>query len=297
MGYPGERPKLFHSDGWQVLYVCDSSFVKISHLEIYGDANGASTAPESGVYVNGSHHIEITDVWSHDNGGCGICSSASNHITFSQNRVWGNSRWNQFQTSGISIHRATNEGGGDDSDGYSNYITNNLIWDNYVNESVGEGNVWGITDGNGIIIDVNIDSGAEGRTLILNNILVDNGGPGIMITRSQKVDIFNNTLFENVRTRVPTVVNNGDVGCNRGEDIRIENNVVVPRDDNPDLFRDSNCRNFSAANNVWVRTGAPNLGYGDTVLPTGTGVISDPRLKAPAGCWTAIGQAAGRGAR
>lgn len=297
MGYPGERPKLYHPDGWQTLYICNSSYVRIRHLEVFGDANGSSTAPVSGVYVIGSHHVEVSDVWSHDNGGCGICSSASNHIVFDSNRVWGNSRWNQFQTSGISIHRASNEGGGDNPDGYSNYVMNNLVWNNWEDESIGEGNTWGITDGNGIIIDVNIDSGATGRTLILNNILVDNGGPGVMITRSRAVDILSNTLYQNVRTRVPTVVNNGDIGCNRGNDLRIENNVIVPRDDNPNLFRDFNCGDYSVANNVWVRTGAPSWGPGDIVLPSGAEVFSDPRLTATAGCWTAVGSAAGRGAR
>jgi len=297
MGYPGERPTLYHPYGWQILYVCDSSYVRISHLEVLGDANAGKTAPASGVYIIGSHHIEVKDVWSHDNGGCGICTSDSNHITIHGNRVWGNSHWNRFQTSGISIHRASNDGGGDNPDGYSNYITKNLIWNNYEDDSIGVGRKWGVTDGNGIIIDVNIDSGANGRTLIKDNILVDNGGPGIMITRSHAVDIIQNTLFENIRTRVPTVVNNGDIGCNRGYDLRVENNIVVPRKDNSILFRDFKCSDYSHANNVWVQTGAPIIGAGDIVLPTGTGVLSDPRLDLPAGCWTAIGRAAGHGAR
>ena len=35
MGYPGERPQLYHADGWQTLYVCDSSYVRIRHLEVF----------------------------------------------------------------------------------------------------------------------------------------------------------------------------------------------------------------------------------------------------------------------
>lgn len=297
MGYPGERPKLYNPDGWQTLYVCNSSYVRIRHLEVLGEANVGNRTPANGVYVVGSHHVVVEDVWSHDNGGCGICATESNHVTVRDCRVWGNSHWNPYHSSGISLYRSTNDGGGDAHDGYSNWIIGNMVWNNYEDESLGIGQQWGVTDGNGIIVDRNKDSGAMGRTLVADNILADNGGPGVMITHSHNVDVFHNTLFRNVRTRVPTVKNNGEIGCNGGSDVRIENNIVIPRDDNENLFQNFSCREISHANNVWVRSRAPRHGRGDIVIATGTQILTDPQLVVPAGDWTPIGEAIGYGAR
>jgi len=297
MGYPGERPRLYNPDGWQTLYVCDSSYVRIRHLEVLGEANVGNTSPANGVYIIGSHHVVVEDVWSHDNGGCGICASESNHVTVRGCRVWGNSHWNPYHSSGISLYRSTNDGGGDAHDGYSNWIIGNMIWNNYEDDSLGIGQQWGVTDGNGIIVDRNKDSGGTGRTLVADNIIVDNGGPGVMVTHSRAVDIFNNTLFRNVRTRVPTVKNNGEIGCNGGSDVKIQHNIVVPRDDNENLFQNFGCRDVSHANNVWVRSGARGYGPGDIVMATGSRVLTAPHLVAPEGDWTPVGEATGYGAR
>ena len=208
-----------------------------------------------------SHHIVIDDVWSHDNGGCGICTTQSNHITIHGNRVWGCSQWNPYHSSGISLYFNSNLGGGNGPDGYSNRITENLVWNNSEDDSLGEGQQWGVTDGNGIIVDRNNESDGNGRTLIENNVLTDNGGPGIMVTESHAVDVFHNSLFENVRTRVPTVMNNGEIGCNGGYDIKIEGNVVVPRDTNKNLFQNFSCRDVSFAGKCLGENANPKIGH------------------------------------
>jgi hypothetical protein len=195
------------------------------------------------------------------------------------------------------MYLSSNDGGGNDPDGYSNRVTGNLVWNNYEDDTLGEGQQWGVTDGNGIIIDRNKESGGFGRTLVADNVLADNGGPGIMVTEAQAVDVLNNTLYHNVRTRVPTVMNNGEIGCNGGYNVRIEGNIVVPRADNPNLFQDFSCKDFLLDNNVWVRTRAPKHGAGNITLKTGTRVLKAPRLTATEGNWTAIGEAEGRGAR
>lgn len=300
MGYPGERPMLYSPDGWQTLYVCNSSYVRVGHLEVHGDANAGNESPVSGVYAIDSHHVWFEDIWSHDNGGCGVCANSCNHLTFRNNRIWGNSHWNPFQTSGISQYRCTNDGGGDNPDSYSNYVVGNLIWDNWIDPSVGEGEPYGVTDGNGIIIDNNMLSGGNGRTLIRDNVIVDNGGPGIMITRSARVDIFDNSLFQNVKTQVDTVRNNGAIGCNGdpSTDVIVRGNIIVPRSDNPNLFQihGDGCADYELADNVWVRTGATGVGATDIILADGTPVFADPQLAAPTGDWTPVGQAVGRGA-
>jgi hypothetical protein len=160
MGYPGERPKLYWPLGWQNLYICNSSYIWIENLEEYGDANNLSGTsshdPVNGVDIKGSQHVTVTNVWAHDNGGSGIGSDVgSNHITINNSRIYGNSHWNPYMTSGTGFFELRNVGGPDNPDGYSNYIINNWIWNNYIDDSLGVGQQWGVTDGNGIIIDWN----------------------------------------------------------------------------------------------------------------------------------------------
>jgi parallel beta-helix repeat protein len=81
-------------------------------------------------------------------------------------------------------------------------------------ESGGSGNT--LTDGNGIIIDSMRDSRKNalikhqldkngpkepyrGRTLIENNLVYNNGGRGVHVFRSEKVDVINNTCYGNQR--------------------------------------------------------------------------------------------------
>ena len=80
-------------------------------------------------------------------------------------------------------------------------------------------------NGNGILIDANAENPpavAAGRTLVQNNLVVNNGGGGIQLWGNHRLDLVNNTVVNN-----GTVLNWGEFGFERCADVRLLNNVVV----------------------------------------------------------------------
>ena len=155
-----------------------------------------------------------------------------------------------------------------------------------------------------------IDAGRS-RTLIKNNICVANGGPGVAVTRSNNVEIVDNTFYRNNRTSLPTVVSHGEFMCQpmdksekvenrtvftKCDDVLYRDNVIVGRADRPHLVADFSSPTVASIGNVWVRTGfsaPPN----DVVLPDGTAVVTSPNEgDPPRGDWRTTGAAGDRGA-
>jgi parallel beta-helix repeat protein len=194
--YPGERPVIQLNSFWQGFYVLNSSYVEIRGLEIIGTALTDQRMTD-GVEVKGSHHVRVAGNVVHDVGGCGICSIESNHVRIEGNEVYGASKWNVYQTSGISLFLSNNIGGGNNADGFSMYISGNRVHHNTNIAKPGPGQK--VTDGNCIIIDVNDQSGYLGSTLIQNNLCYENGGRGVHVFRSKNVVAVNNTLVNNLR--------------------------------------------------------------------------------------------------
>ena len=194
--YPGERPVVQLNSFWQGFYVLNSSYVELRGLEIAGTALSDQRMTD-GVEVKGSHHVRVAGNVVHDVGGCGICSIESNHVRIEGNEVYGASKWNVYQTSGISFFLSHNIGGGNNTDGFSMYISGNRVHHNTNIAKPGAGQK--VTDGNCIIIDVNDESGYLGSTLIQNNLCYENGGRGVHVFRSKNVVAVNNTLVNNLR--------------------------------------------------------------------------------------------------
>jgi hypothetical protein len=90
-----------------------------------------------------------------------------------------------------------------------------------------------LTDGNGIILDLNDSNSYKGRTLVADNVLFGNGGRGILIFKSSHVDVVNNIAYENAFTSNLM----GSSGAQpeiavSGSDVRVYNNIAVPRQGN-----------------------------------------------------------------
>lgn len=97
-----------------------------------------------------------------------------------------------------------------------------------------------ITDGEGIIIDTNMNSSASGsgitysaytrRTLIANNIIYGNGSSAILVFASSHVDIVNNSTFGNVHapaaTSYATPTGRGELGFATASDVNAFNNIL-----------------------------------------------------------------------
>lgn len=94
-----------------------------------------------------------------------------------------------------------------------------------------------ISDSNGIIVDdgrntqLNSTLGRyQGRTLIENNVVYQNGGRGIHVFESDAVDVINNTSYQN--SQHPEIAD-GEITVNSGSDIRAFNNILYSKAGRP----------------------------------------------------------------
>lgn len=180
------------------------------------------------------HHVIVRNCIVHDFPGGGIGSSDSDYITIENNIVYNNSWYTMYACSGISIINPHNS---DSETGYKMIISGNYCHSNRT--EIPWGRTKALSDGNGIIIDVN--QGAQvndpqdeptppykGRTLVKNNISVNNGGSGIHSFKADHVDIFHNTAYNNGRK-----VGYADIHSNQCKDVNIKNNIMYANVDNP----------------------------------------------------------------
>jgi hypothetical protein len=335
-GYPGERPQLFANDtdvGAVLIETTDR--VHIEGLELIGASDGLRVAPSRGGDAKGvwighypyleseARHVRVWNNWIHGFGASGIQTNLSNDIDIRGNHIWDNAHWSDFATSGISIFHPASRAE-DSVDPYGIYIVGNLIWNNYMDDSLYKPkDPNGLTDGNCIIIDQNghYTDRSRTRTLIRNNICADNGGTGVAMTRSQNAEIVGNSFYLNNRTSKPTVVNHGEFMCQGmngyenidyppvpGEeagdrfytpcvDVVFRDNVVVGRPDRKFLFQRFNRWRVEWGGNVWVKDGFEAPSTDDVALPANTIVLRRPDISDPRTAdWTTVGPAEGKGA-
>jgi parallel beta-helix repeat protein len=214
--YPNERP-VIHAGEWQGLSVQNSSYVSVSGFEIIGRA-GTARGRDSGLESVNSHHVRFEGNLIHDFGGGGINLIHSNHVTADFNHIYNTALWGENQMSAISLWQMSNLGGGNNADGYSNYIRNNFVHHN-------ENRVGALSDGNCIILDSNNDVGYTAATMISDNMCWANGGRGIHVFRSSNASVVNNTLIGNLRNVSSP---EGELSALYATNVLFRNNLVQP---------------------------------------------------------------------
>lgn len=245
LALPGHQPRIEVTKATGI-EIINSSYVELGGFEIEGAGFTESTPadadqrrkPRGVLGVNG-HHFYFHDLEVHGLPHSGIAGGEnSSHFRIENNRVYNNALWSDEGGSGISLWRLNNVGGGDDADGYSNYIVGNTLYANENREKCGCVGFRAISDGNGIIIDDSLLNDYQGRTLIASNVAFNNGGRAINVHKSARVDVFNNTTYENSFT--------ADLDGPRAElaaynsfDIRIQNNLLWPSTDVPHVYANS----------------------------------------------------------
>jgi hypothetical protein len=138
----------------------------------------------------------------------------------------------------------------DDARTYTKWAKANTLCSGYVTGTFKACPVW--SDGNGIIFDDNRNGQIDGvpyrsKSLIFNNVVSNSGGAGIQIFASRNVDVFHNTLFNNVASYTfadtPLGKSSGAVSSelveaykgyaefygNGVDNINFNNNIVMPR--------------------------------------------------------------------
>lgn len=259
---PGHSPKLIN-DGWEVFKLTHgAAYIELRGLDMGGnranvkldDAHADGVIKEkdgkkyagdprfngNGISAEGRqspdsqsrpHHLRFINNVVHDNSGAGISAIASDYVTIEGNVSENNCNFIRYGGSGISL---LNQANFDDSRGHRTFVLGNVARTNqcYVPWAA----VGHLSDGNSIIIDVNIhpktlDGSYNGRTLVANNLCIGAGGGGITVTTSRHVDIVHNTLYHNVQSDYLANKKWGDLFISgplpNCEDVRMYNNVVI----------------------------------------------------------------------
>jgi parallel beta-helix repeat protein len=274
--YPGEHPKLV-GGGWQVVRVYQANYIDIRGFNVEGTA-ATDQQGTSGIEVRDAHHVRVIANSVHDVGGGGITAVEANHLTIDSNYVWNTSKWSQLQTSGISVFQAQNIGGGNNGDGYSYYIRNNVVHN--VTNLVIDPNYGKVTDGNCIIVDSNRDRGYSGATLVASNLCYDNGGRGVHVFISDNVTVVNNTLVRNIRHN--DLADQGELSASISSNVLFRNNLVVPYRDGRGV-REWQASGISYDHNVYSGSAPERTGPGDIVVADAlVGANFQPQADSPA---------------
>lgn len=239
----GQHPRVVSRNRLGI-QIDSSSYILIEGLELQGNALQLDSAwavaqandPTNpltnnvGILVGGlgrySHHVALRNNSIHDFPGSGIATVNTDYLLIQGNTIHGNALYSPKAGSGVSTFQNWNY---DNGGGYHNRILANRVYHNsnlVPNLATGT-----YTDGNGIIVDDarNTKNGAtigayNGRTLIENNVVYENGGRGIHVYLSDHVDIVNNSTYHNTLQPRGT---KGEVTLVSASDIRVMNNVLV----------------------------------------------------------------------
>ena len=308
--YPGQHPTLT-SNGWNIVNIAQGSktspsdapalaYLEVRGLHIRGEGDVAKQKyPEAigkadgrtnsnGIAVDGRfmkntpHHIRLADNLVEYCPGQGLGSIDADWVTIENNISRYNCWTTIYATSGISVMGAANFDAVDNA--YKDLVRNNISCRNETYQlwsAIGK-----ISDGNGIILDVNQKSDSHphsayiGRTLVQSNLCFDNGGSGIHTVRANHVDIINNTAYLNSAS--PSL-QYSQIFAVYSDDVRIINNILVApiadlaAGDKPEGV---NQLGGKSTNIVF----AHNLYFGGNIAPTlGDGdAIGDPQFLNPA---------------
>jgi parallel beta-helix repeat protein len=254
--YPGERAKLrstvgVNYNGFEVL----ANYIIIDGFEIEGHnkeltlarakaeqvakQNGGPITPvtvssgitfgnlEEGRQVTAHHGIARNNLV-YDHPQAGINALGADYIIFENNRVQNNSRFSYFGGSGINFFQLRNLD--NEANEYRNIIRNNISTGNSNEIPCLCFNFQQPTDGNGIIVDDFTATGYNGKTLIANNIVHNNGGRGIHVFQSGNVDIFNNTAYRNSTIEL---TGQGEITAQDASNVQVLNNIMFASDGRP----------------------------------------------------------------
>jgi parallel beta-helix repeat protein len=257
--YPGHTPRFsFSGSIWNAVSI-NGSYIVLEGIEFQGNNqnltyNGAlasyndkqaggtnndlyATYNMNGISIGGPrtesrfpHHVVIRNCKIHDFPGGGLSAIQTDYVTFEGNTIYNNAWYMMYGGSGISILTPFDS---DANTGYKNIVRNNICSNNRTTIPWIGLTPARLSDGNGIIIDVNVrpysstvtNKPYKGRTLVENNVCFNNGGSGIHAYDAAHIDIINNTTYHNAQV----MVDYADLYANTCNDVKIMNNVVYAK--------------------------------------------------------------------
>ena len=255
--YPGQHPIVDSTNNWVGIHI-DASYIVLSGFEVTGNAQSITLAQAQAQQNNLSNipmstsgievvddvtpgvpptHVTVINNIVHDCPGNGIEAEHADYVTISNNTVYRNAYWSPYADSGISLYELRDS---DQNQGYKNYVMNNVAYSNQ--EFIPFYAQGKITDGNGIIIDDNMNTQSNnvpygGRTLVANNVSYLNGGSGIHAFSSQHVDIIANTAYFNNQS---SNLKLGQIFGYDAADVNILNNIMYAPSSKPAMTSNGN---------------------------------------------------------
>ncbi len=251
--FPGHRPVLT-VDTYNGFEVEGASYIEVQGLEIKGLPDPASILGDepnsedrkslaqdpmyfgNGISVFGADwsHVRILNNHIHSVGGNGIGAAGGTLIRVEGNRIWNSTHRSDAGNSAISFinmddRTATPAEYGILVQGNIAYGNKNMVdFKGYTPNQ--------ITDGNGVILDgLNESRSRQGyshRTAVINNLFYVNGGRGVHVFNSSKVDVFNNSCWHNLESSDLQFIE-GELSAVPGTgsvlDVQFVNNIAVAR--------------------------------------------------------------------
>lgn len=279
------RPKLHVTKAWQHIKIPGAAYIEISDLDIEGDNANISlkhalqqrhnrkypATNTVGIWIEPSenglhfpHHITIRNNHIRMCAGHGVGTHQADYLRIENNTIDSNAWYTAFGESGISLWKLRDI---DRNTGYKNFVIGNRVFNN--ESLIPRVETGKIEDGNGIIVDSTIENHYQGRTLIANNTVFNNGGAGIQVFRSNHVDIVHNTAYMNSKT--PTI-HYASIYASSSSDAKILNNIMYAKTGAP--------VNDNAGNSNVVYD--YNIYYNGELRTHGANdIIADPLFKHP----------------
>jgi hypothetical protein len=242
------------------------------------------------------NHIQILNNTVAYCGGGAIGASGADYITISGNTIYDSAWYTVYGSSAISILGAYDTNLGDTTTKYKMQITDNLIYGN--EEFIPWDQAGKITDGEGIILDSNNNSGYTGaglnyppytgRFLLANNVIYNDGSSAFEVFESSHADIVNNSTF-NDNLDQASQNGRGEIELSNLSDVNIYNNIFYASAGSAALYLYTPCTPvactsdyniyYSSLPNQWGGYGANgshdlnvNPMYTSTPTPTISGV-------------------------
>lgn len=302
---PGQRPiiQLPRGSGATAgIHLPGVAYVIVDGFEVIGQ-NGSITPAEAAandgtqavlnqncIYVDGMgfgafhpdvpHDIVLRNNTVHGCSAGGIEANVADALTIAYNHVYDTSWWTVFGTSGIGLLHLTDVPGSGTTAGYKNWIVGNHVHGNRNELPFKAGAPPAIYDGNGIIVDdanhaqtavgIHDTQGVPytGRTYIANNVVHDNGGRGIHVFSSSRVDVVANTAFDDLLSSSPGI-EAGEIDAQDSSSVNLLDNVAVNLVGKDMNMADGNRYDFD----LWDGARLPTRGPHDLVGAAG---LTDP---------------------
>ncbi|HYX33357.1 MAG TPA: right-handed parallel beta-helix repeat-containing protein [Oligoflexus sp.] len=262
--FPGQSPKIVSTvrKNWSGIEVRQASYIVIEGFELAGHSKDVTLegalaemrkptpyASSSGISVESrdlskpiAHHIVVRNNYIHDHPLNGVAMMGADYVTVEDNRIHNNGRFSSYGGSGISVLVPR------DSDSntrdYKFIVRRNASSSNSNEVPCGCYKYRQPTDGNGIILDTYRDY--KGRTLVVNNLVHNNGARGIHVFHASNVDVFFNT---SVRNSTIPITGDGEITAIESKNVRVRDNIMVARSDRP-VNSTRNSENVDFSHNI-----------------------------------------------